>query len=161
MELNKNSVQMQRVKILQYKGKEVLLIAPNYKEAKQWMNAYLAKNDNDLSGLEAIEFDTQKGLYINSINDIQTDTPIFCGQDEEVLDKLTKGYDTDEEAYVFSLVNVSYSAHLFPAQDVDEAIKMLQNGEFQQSNLLEEGSYFKVFSCSEENRAVVNGVTIP
>ena len=60
MELNENSVQTQRVKILQYKGKEVLLIAPNYKEAKQWMKAYLAKNDNDLSGLEAIEFDAEK-----------------------------------------------------------------------------------------------------
>lgn len=161
MEQQENSVQMQRIQMLQYEGKQVLLAASDYKEAKKWMDDYLTKNDNDLKQLENVEFDAEEGIYIKDMEDIQTDVPIFCEADKDVLDNLTKGYDTDEEAYVFSLVNVSYSTYQLPANDVEEAIQMFHEGQFQQSALLEEGSFFKSFSCGEEERAVVNGVTVP
>ena len=161
MQQQENSVQMQRIQMLQYEGKQVLLAASDYKEAKKWMDDYLFNNDYDLTQLANVEFDAEDGLYIKSIEDIQTDVPIFSTGERDALDCLTKGYDTDEEAYVFSLVNVNYSSYQFPANDVEEAIQMLQEGQFQQSALLEEGSYFKSFSCGEEERAVVNGVTVP
>ena len=160
MQQQENSVQMQRIKMLQYEGKEVLLAAPSYEEAKKWMDDYLAKNDNDIKGLAEIEFDAEEGIYIEGIKDIQTDAPIFSAMDEDVLDNLKKGYDTDQEAYVFSLVNVNYSAYQFPASDVEEAIQMLHEGQFQQSSLLEEGSFFKSFSCGDEERAIVDGVLV-
>lgn len=161
MQQQENSVQMQRIQMLQYEGKQVLLAASDYNEAKKWMDDYLAKNDYDLTQLGNVEFDAEDGLYIKCIEDIQTDAPVFCAMDKDVLDGLTKGYDTDEEAYVFSLVNVNYSLYQLPAHDVEEAIQMLHEGQFQQSALLEEDSYFKSFSCGEEERAVVNGVTVP
>lgn len=152
---------VQRIKRLQYQGVQVYMVADSYLQASDWMDKWLAENDNDFRNIGQVEFDAADDLYIKKVEPVlQSDEPLICGLDEDGLDFCRKGFDTDENAYVFSLVNVQYSAWQFPAQTREEAVRMLQNEEFRDSALLEEGSCFRVISCDGSERAVVDGVIV-
>ena len=146
------------VKQSRYEGKEIHVYAQNFSIADNWFADNVMQGKVDFNLLE-FDLENENATFIEKVMDIESDTPLISvGEKTPLYDKLTKGYDPSTGCYVFSMVDEYTRETTVEATSPEEALQKAMDGKV--SFPQEETMNHKVYVCSEDERAIIDGKVV-
>lgn len=143
------------VRRLEYSGRQYYVSADSYRQAREWFDTTRRSAGGDFSGVES-DLTDRHPVFISRVEDIRSDAPLWAVGDADPLqDMLTQGFDYDENAYVFSVVDVTSTAYAVSAASPEQAVETAMTGTG--ISVSEQKTLHPVYSCSEVDRVVIEG----
>lgn len=152
---NLSSDRQYTVRRLEFSGRQFYVTADSYPQARDWFESTRLSAGGDFSAVESDLTDTHP-VYISRVQEVASGDPVWAVGDADPLsDLLTLGFDFDENAYVFSCVDVTSTAYTVDAASPEQALEMAKAGTG--CSVSAAGTAHRVYSCDELTRAIIEG----
>lgn len=143
------------MKMVEAEGKYIHVAADNYELAKQWFDENILAKNVPLDEIHP-EINEGDSIYISKVEN-QEPLPFVSQEKEEFLkDTFLKGYDYNNESYIFSVMNLKEQRLTVQATNEEEA--SLKAYEVLQKQDIPATKRQEIYSCSENEVITLDDV---